>query len=83
MNGKRLQKLREERGLTRKELAKPIYVTEWYIQSWEQGWYFQAPTSGEIEGMAEVLGMDEDGFRREIDHPEEDDDDYTVEEDNF
>lgn len=72
MNGCKLQIIRENRGIGRKELADSAHVSESYIQSWEQGWYIQTPSSGEIKSMAEYLGLTEDDLMAMLEIDEED-----------
>lgn len=67
MNGEALQRIRVSKKLSRKELAEKAYVTEHYIQSWEEGWYIELPSDGEIEAMAEALMIDEEELRKLLD----------------
>ena len=71
MNGERLKEIRESNNISRKQLAQKIYVTESIVQSWEEGWYIESPSSGEVEEMAEVFNMSEEILRNIIDLPEE------------
>ena len=72
MRGDLLKKLREERGISRHKLAELAYVTEAIVQSWEEGWFIQAPSSGEIESMAECFGMDETELMELLDLEDDD-----------
>ena len=78
MNGEKLKEIRESTNISRKQLAQQIYVTESIIQSWEEGWYIECPSSGEIEGMAEVFNMSEEVFRNIINMLEEYDSDNNT-----
>lgn len=78
MNGERLKEIRESNSISRKQLAQKIYVTESIVQSWEEGWYIESPSSGEVEEMAEVFNMSEEILRNIIDLPEEDDSDNNT-----
>lgn len=78
MNGEKLKEIRESNNISRKELAKKIYVTEAIIQSWEQGWYIEGPSSGEVEEMAEIFNMSEEVLRNVTNMPEEDDSDNNT-----
>ena len=60
MNGEKLKNIREKTGYSRKELAERILVTEYVVQSWEEGWYITQPSSGEIEGLAEMFNLSEE-----------------------
>lgn len=59
MRGDILKDIHEKCGMDREELANAVCVTESIIQSWEQGWYIQPPSSGEIEAMAECFRISE------------------------
>ena len=78
MNGKMLQEIRESKNISRKRLAEKIYVSESIVQSWEQGWYIELPSSGEIEGMAEFFDIDEQELRKKLELSEEDLDEKPV-----
>ena len=73
MDGKKLQEIREKLGFSRKEVAKEALVTEYEVQSWEEGWYIKQPSSGEIESMAELFDMTEEdlGILLDIDDYDE------------
>lgn len=71
MNGKKLKEIREIKKISRKQLAQKIYVTESIVRSWEEGWYIETPSSGEIEEMAELFNTSEEILRDIIDLPEE------------
>lgn len=60
MDGKKLKDIREKFGFSRKDIANAALVTEYEVQSWEEGWYIKQPSSGEIESMAEIFGMAEE-----------------------
>ena len=78
MNGEKLKEIRERNNISREQLAQEIYVTESIIRSWEEGWYIETPSSGEIEEMAEIFNMSEEMLRDTIDLPEEDDSDNNT-----
>ena len=78
MNGKVLQEIRERKNISRRRLAEEICVTESIVQSWEQGWFIELPSSGEVEGMAEFFDIDEQELRKKLELPEEDLDEKTV-----
>ncbi len=73
MNGEKLKGIRESNKISRKQLAQKIYATESIVRSWEEGWYIETPSSGEIEEMAELFNMSEETLRNIIDLPKEDD----------
>ncbi len=75
MNGKRLKEIRENNNISREELAQKICSTEFFIRSWEENWYIEKPSSGEIEEMANAFNMTEDLLRSQIDMPEDEDSD--------
>ena len=60
MDGKKLKAIREKLGYSRKDIAHEALVTEYEVQSWEEGWYIKQPSSGEIESMAELFDMTEE-----------------------
>lgn len=51
--GKKIAELRKARGLTQKELAARIHVTDKAVSKWERGLNF--PDLGKIEELAEIL----------------------------
>jgi len=51
--GKRIQELRKEKGLTQKELAKALHVTDKAVSKWERGLNF--PDLGLVESLAREL----------------------------
>lgn len=73
MNGKALKDLRKKHGYTREELAQKIYVTASDIKNWEEGLELMPPSSGEVKGIAEAFGIDEDLLRERIEQDFEDD----------
>lgn len=60
MDGKKLKAIREKLGYSRKDIAQVALVTEYEVQSWEEGWYIMQPSSGEIESMAELFDITEE-----------------------
>ena len=78
MNGERLKEIRESNNISRKELALKLYVTELIVQSLEEGWYIESPSSGEVEELAEIFNISEEVLRKIIDLPEEDDSDNNT-----
>ena len=73
MNGKNLEKLRIKNGFSRQELGELLYENAAHIQSWEEGWYVNGPTTSDIEDMADAFGMSEQELRKYIEQDEEDD----------
>lgn len=75
MDGDRLKELREKFGYSREELAEKVCVTKYIIQSWEEGWAFMNPSSGEIEELADAFHMTEEELRDVL--AQDEDDDYS------
>lgn len=76
MDGEKLKEIREKLGYSREEVADAALVTEYEVQSWEEGWFIKQPSSGEVELMAELFNMDEDELYTLLDI--EDDDESGV-----
>jgi transcriptional regulator with XRE-family HTH domain len=53
--GRRLQKLREERDLSRQELAERARISREYVRKLEAG--LQDPTLGTLQRLAKALGV--------------------------
>lgn len=81
--GDRLKELREKHGYSRKELAEKLYVTEAFIQGWEEGWDIINPSSGEIAEMADAFGIDEEKLRFYLEQDEDEDYDIDADDDDF
>ena len=71
INGPQLKELREQVGLSQKDLADKIPVTKYIIQGWEEGWAIINPSSGEIDEMAEIFHIPETELRKVINAPKE------------
>lgn len=71
MRGDILKAIRQKCGIDREELANAVCVTESIIQSWEQGWCIQPPSSGEIEAMAECFRISEEDLLEMLEIDEE------------
>ena len=57
-SGEKLKKIRQERGLTRAELAKraPDEMTRQSVRNWEEG--LMIPRVKSIQALCRVLGVD-------------------------
>ena len=75
MDGSKLKELRQKNGYTREKLAKKLYVTEYILQGWEEGWSLISLSNGEMEELANAFQMTEEELRRVL--SQEKDDDYS------
>ena len=63
--GKRIAQLRKERGLTQRELAERLHVTDGAVSKWERGMNFPdlsllEPLAGELDtSVLELLALEE------------------------
>ena len=71
INGPQLKELREQFGLSQKDLADKIPVTKYIIQGWEEGWAIINPSSAEIDEMVEFFHISETELRKIINAPKE------------
>lgn len=63
----KLQRLRLERGLSRKALAQAAGVHYWSIQSWERGQHL--PRGLSVAAIARALGVEFDDLFEESEEP--------------
>jgi len=59
-----IKKSREEKGLTQVNLALLLDITQIYISQFETGGL--APSKNRIKKIAEILGLDEETFNKEL-----------------
>ncbi|MBS9336890.1 helix-turn-helix domain-containing protein [Fructobacillus parabroussonetiae] len=61
--GKRLQKLRQEKGITQEQLAKQFYTSRQNISSWENGKTY--PNMKDLIYLSDFFGVSLDVFLKE------------------
>ncbi|MCK8617501.1 helix-turn-helix domain-containing protein [Fructobacillus sp. M158] len=61
--GKRLQKLRQEKGITQEDLAKEFYTSRQNISSWETGKTY--PNMKDLIHLSDFFGVSLDVFLKE------------------
>ena len=59
-----IKKSREEKGLTQANLALLLDITQIYISQFETGGL--VPSKNRIKKIAEILGLDEETFNKEL-----------------
>ena len=65
--GKKLKRLRQEKGLSQQKLADMIYVSRSAVAKWENG--LGLPSEESYRALAEIFGVSKDFFR--MDDPEQ------------
>lgn len=63
MFGARLKQLREQRGLSQKQLADVAGLSQRAVSHWEQG--LRQPTWDAVQALCDALGVDCEAFREE------------------